>query len=72
MIAFMLLVASSCNFMIEKIYFDPGNWVSEIESSKKKYFIAVFERDKSLMLKVHTYLLYTRNRKKSSKLNDAI
>ena len=46
MIAFMLLVASSCNFMIEKIYFDPGNWVLEIESPK--YFIAVFERDKSV------------------------
>ena len=60
MIAFMLGRAS--NFMIEKIYFDPGNWVSEIESPK--YFIAVFERDKSV-----EGIFYTR---KSSKPNDAI
>ena len=66
MIAFMLLGASSCNFMIEKIYFDPGNWVSEIESPKKKYFIAVFERDKSLMLKVHIFYILAKARSQAS------
>lgn len=52
--------------MIEKIYFDPGNWVSEIESSKKKYFIAVFERDKSVMLKVHIFYILAKARSQAS------